>query len=83
MSLKALAEAIILQSADDFMDEYRHKEDIAFFGGEGFRLCSEIAGMDHSEQCAFLNLLRRRAIVRKPRRENTLISYSQGSVLQI
>jgi hypothetical protein len=81
MSLKALAEAIILQSADDFMDEYRHKEDIAFFGGEGFRLCSEIAGMNHSDQCAFLNLLRRRAIVHKPGVKKTLSSDSQEIAL--
>jgi hypothetical protein len=82
MGLKALAEAIILQSADDFMDEHRQKEDIAFFGGEGFRICSEIAGMDHSDQCAFLNLLRRRAIVHRSRAERALSPAYEEMVLQ-
>ena len=83
MGLKALAEAIILQSADDFMDEYRQKEDIEFFGGEGFRICSEIAGMNHSEQCAFLGLLRRRAIVRRPVAEKTLSTDYKEMALQV
>jgi hypothetical protein len=65
MSLKSLAEAIILQSAEDFMDEHRKVEDVDFFGGEGFRSCARLAGMDHADQCAFLNLMRRRATVRR------------------
>ena len=83
MSLKTLAEAIILQSAGDFMDEYRQKEDVDFFGGEGFRICSEIAGMSHSDQCSFLNLIRRRAIVRNPVVKKAVTSYSSGDVLHI
>jgi hypothetical protein len=55
MSLKTLAEAIILQSAEDIMDERFQAESVKFLGGEGFRLCSKIAGMDHSSQCKFLN----------------------------
>jgi hypothetical protein len=57
MSLKTLAEAIIVRAAEDFLSENRHEEDIAFFSGEGFRICSEMAGMNHSEKCAFLDLI--------------------------
>lgn len=57
MSLKTLAEAIILQAAEDFLGENRCEEDISFFSGEGFRLCSEIAGMNHPEKCEFLDLV--------------------------
>jgi hypothetical protein len=83
MSLKALAEAIILQSAEDFMDEYRQREDITFFGGEGFRICAGIAGMDHTEQCAFLNLLRRRAIVNYSVPRRIVSSDSREAVLSV
>ena len=57
MSLKTLAEAIILQAAEDFLGENRNEQDLTFFSGEGFRLCSEIAVMSHSEKCAFLELI--------------------------
>ena len=57
MNLKTLAEAIILQAADDFLDENRSEGDVAFFSGEGFRLCSEMAGMNHTEKCEFLDLV--------------------------
>lgn len=59
MSLKTLAEAIILQAAEDFLDENRCEEDIAFFSGEGFRICSEMAGMNHSEKYKILDLVRK------------------------
>ncbi|HMK55386.1 MAG TPA: hypothetical protein VK448_01980 [Dissulfurispiraceae bacterium] len=61
MSLNTLAEAIILQAAEDFLNGQRSEDDIAFFGGEGFRLCSEIAGMEHSAKCLFLDLIRKSA----------------------
>jgi hypothetical protein len=64
MSLKTLAEAIMLQAAEDFLGEDRHEEDVAFFSGDGFRICSELAGMDHSEKCSFLDLVRGSAPVR-------------------
>jgi hypothetical protein len=58
MSLKTLAEAIILQSGEDYMDERHRAEAVEFLSGEGFRLCSGLAQMDHASQCAFLNLLK-------------------------
>lgn len=57
MSLKTLAEAIILQAAEDFLCESRCEEDVSFFSGEGFRLCSDMAGMNHAEKCSFLGLV--------------------------
>jgi hypothetical protein len=59
LSLKTLAEAVIIQSAKDIMDRHQHEESVAFFGGEGFRLCSWLAGIDHSAQQVILNLIRR------------------------
>ena len=65
MSLKTLAEAVIIQSAEDIMDKHQQEEAVAFFGGEGFRICSWIAGMDHSAQRAIPNLIRRHVSVSK------------------
>jgi hypothetical protein len=59
MSLKTLAEAIIFQAAEDFLSGYRCEEDVEFFSGEGFRICSEMAGMSHTAQCSFLGLISR------------------------
>ncbi len=58
MSLRTLAEAVMLQAMEDFLSEERHEEDVAFFSGEGFRMCSELAGMNHSEKCSLLDLVR-------------------------
>jgi len=57
MSLKTLAEAIMLQAAEDFLGDERNEEDIAFFGGEGFRICSEMACMTYPEKCRLLGLI--------------------------
>lgn len=57
MSLKTLSEAIILQSAEDVLSAPHKGEDIEFFSGEGFRICSEIAGMSHDDKLEFLNIL--------------------------
>jgi hypothetical protein len=66
MGLKALAEAIILQAVGDFLREDRQEEDVLFFSGEGFRLCSEMAGMDHAKKCALLDIIRGSAPVSHP-----------------
>jgi hypothetical protein len=58
MSLKTLAEAVILQSAEDYMDEHYREEAMEFLSGEGFRICSGLAQMDHTAKCSFLNLLK-------------------------
>jgi hypothetical protein len=77
MGMQALAEAIILQAAEDFLREDRQEEDIVFFGGEGFRLCSEMAGMDHAQKCAFLDIIRRSAPGRYPVKKKTASGASQ------
>ncbi|MCL5021815.1 MAG: hypothetical protein M1497_00315 [Nitrospirae bacterium] len=57
MSLRTLSEAIILQSAEDLLSVLHRKEGLDFFGGEGFRLCSEMAGMTFDEKMKFLHML--------------------------
>ena len=55
--VKSLAEAIILQSMEDFWNNaYRH-ESIEFFKGEGFKVCAEIAGLGHEEQSKLLQMM--------------------------
>jgi hypothetical protein len=77
MSLKTLAEAIMLQAAEDFLSEDRHEEDVAFFSSEGFRICSELAGMDHSEKCALLDLIRSSAPVHYAAKRKVAMGGSQ------
>jgi hypothetical protein len=69
MGLKALAEAIILQAVEDFQKEDRQEEEILFFSGEGFRLCSEMAGMDHADKCAVLDIIRESTLVHYPKKK--------------
>ncbi len=57
MSLRTLSEAIILQSAEDLLSASHRKEGLEFFGGEGFRLSAEMAGMTFDEKLEFLNML--------------------------
>ncbi len=57
MSLRTLSEAIILQSAEDLLSASHQREGMEFFGGEGFRLSSEMAGMTHDDKVKFLHLL--------------------------
>jgi hypothetical protein len=69
MGLKALAEAIILQAVEDFQKEDRQEEEVLFFSGEGFRLCSEMAGMDHADKCAVLDIIRESTPVHYPKKK--------------
>ena len=54
--MKALAEAIILQSLEDLWDERHRNESLKFFNGRGFRMCSGIAGMGQAEKKALNEL---------------------------
>ncbi|MDA8088133.1 MAG: hypothetical protein M0Z75_15720 [Nitrospiraceae bacterium] len=56
-SVKSLAEAIILQSMEDFWGNAYREESIEFFKGEGFRVCAEIAGMGQDDQSKVLEML--------------------------
>ncbi|HTZ18237.1 MAG TPA: hypothetical protein VMB78_07335 [Dissulfurispiraceae bacterium] len=78
MSLKALAEAIMLQAAEDFLSEERHEEDVAFFGGEGFRICSELAGMNYPQQCMLLELISISAPVKCETKKTAAARGTQG-----
>ncbi len=58
MGLKGLAEGIIIQSMEDLWSE-NHKEDcVAFFRGEDFRICAELAGMSIAEQVKLLDMVK-------------------------
>lgn len=58
MSLRKLAEGIILQSIEDLWNEDCREDCITFFKGKDFRLCAEVAGMDLSDQVRLLNLVK-------------------------
>jgi hypothetical protein len=55
--LKNLAEAIILQSLEDIWSPAFNKESRDFFSGKGFKICSEIAGLDAIRQLKVINLM--------------------------
>ena len=56
MSVKCLAEAIILQSVADLWTESEREDSITFLTGDGFKACSEMAGMGISERIKLLTL---------------------------
>jgi len=55
--IKRLAEAILLQSLEDLWIDEEKSNSIVFFGGEGFRICSEIAGMSSSDKVKILKMV--------------------------
>jgi len=55
--IKNLAEAIILQSLEDIWSPAYKKESRDFLSGKGFKICSEIAGLDTIRQYKVINLL--------------------------
>lgn len=57
MGLKSLAEAVILQSLEDFWSLTHRKQSIDFFKGEGFKVCSTIAEIDAIKQIEILCFL--------------------------
>ncbi len=59
MRLKALAEAMILQSIEDLWSNANRKESIEFFEGEGFRHCADLAGMKVVERLKLIRMLRK------------------------
>lgn len=54
---RILAEAIILQSIEDLWHPVSKKGSLLFFEGDGFVLCSEIAGISYIRQLAMLRML--------------------------
>jgi hypothetical protein len=59
MRLKALAEAVILQSIEDLWSNTNRRESIEFFEGEGFRHCADLAGMKVVERLKLVRMLRK------------------------
>lgn len=57
--IAALAEAIILQSLEDLWSKTQKKKSLAFFTGEDFHICAEIAGMKVMDRIRLFGLLRR------------------------
>lgn len=55
--IKNLAEAIILQSMEDIWVPAYKDESRDFFRGKGFKICSEIAGLDTIRQYKVINLI--------------------------
>ena len=54
---RSLAEAVILQSIEDLWNPVCKKESLLFFEGDGFALCSEIAGLSYIKQLSMLRML--------------------------
>jgi hypothetical protein len=57
MGLKSMAEAVILQSLEDFWNRTYRKQSMDFFKGEGFEICSDIAQIDAIKQIEILCFL--------------------------
>jgi|Deesub1362B_J571_1020462.scaffolds.fasta_scaffold00108_59 hypothetical protein len=58
MGVRALAEAVILQSLEDLYHPAYRSESLRFFAGEGFRRCAHLAGLSLSERLRLLALVR-------------------------
>ena len=54
MGTRSLAEAIILQSLEDMWYPAYRKDSKKFFEGDGFKICSDIAGLIPSNKVKFL-----------------------------
>ncbi len=57
MGMKSLAEAVILQSLEDYWTLSFRDQSMMFFKGDGFKVCANIAGLDSTKQLEILCLL--------------------------
>ena len=57
MAIKNLAEAIILQSIEDLWNRQQKKDCVVFLAGEGFDLCSGMAGINMLHKRKLLKLI--------------------------
>lgn len=55
--IRSLAEAIIFQALEDLWAPGEREASLAFFSGEDFRVCAEIAGMNIPEQFKMLRMV--------------------------
>lgn len=58
MGLRELAEGIILQSIEDLSDRNLREGCIAFFKGNDFTICAELAAMDVADQVKLLTMVK-------------------------
>ncbi len=56
--IKGLAEAILFQSMEDLWIDEERSGCMDFFSGEGFCLCSEIAGISSDDKAQILDIVR-------------------------
>jgi len=58
-AMQNISESIILQSIEDLWDESEHvrRSSFAFFLGEGFHICSELAGITVADRRKLLSLI--------------------------
>lgn len=61
MTLKTLAESIILQSVEDIGNPLHRAECLEFFQGNRFKECARIAGMTEKEKCRLLLIVKKYA----------------------
>ena len=59
MSVKSLAESLILQSMEDLSDTEHRAGSLEFFSGEGFRICAQMANMKSEDQVKLLEMVRK------------------------
>jgi len=66
MSVKSLAESLILQSMEDLSDADNRAGSQEFFSGEGFRICAQMANMSSEEQVKVLEIVRKITSITAP-----------------
>ncbi len=54
---RKLAEAVILQAIDDLWEPTLREESLSFFEGEGFEICSSLAGMSYAKKIMLLKMV--------------------------
>ncbi|MDA8169114.1 MAG: hypothetical protein M0Z59_05370, partial [Nitrospiraceae bacterium] len=54
--MRALAEAIILQSLEDLWDSGHRDESLEFFHGEGFGTYADLAGLGPAERAEIMKM---------------------------
>ena len=81
MSVKSLAEGIILQSIEDLWSNEHSRESLDFFSAGEFRACAEMAGMSLLEQVRLLRMVKEVVDYQKSNALSSAVAVSkQGKV---
>ena len=70
---RRLAEAVILQSIEDLWSPRCKRGSLLFFEGDGFTICSEIAGISYIKQLAMLRMVMNAGLKRSLRNMRTAL----------